>query len=94
MNIRPLGNRILVEPVHRPQSSIIIELEKYRPDEMEWRIVAIGPGKLLKDGTREPIGAMVGWRVLSHAYTAKHLEWNGTKLRIIDWPDVLMVLPP
>ena len=94
MNIRPLGNRILVEAVQRPRSGLIIELDQYRPDELEWRIVAIGSGRLLKDGTREPIGAEVGWRVISHAYTAKHLEYNGTKLRIIDWPDVLMVLPP
>ena len=97
MNIRPLGNRILAEPVRRATKAVdspIIVPEAYRPDDLEFRVVAIGPGKLKKDGTREPIGLEVGWRVLSHAYSAKHLEIGDQKLRIIDFDDVLMVLPP
>lgn len=94
MNARPLGNRIFVEPIHRGQSALIVEVEKYRADPFEWRVTAVGPGRLKGDGTREPIPVEVGWRVMCHAYSAKHLEFQGQKLRILDWSDVLMVLPP
>lgn len=86
MNIRPIGKRVLVEPIVNRQSGVIIELEKYQADPFEWRVM--GVSEQLKGQVE------VGWRVLSHAYSAKHLNWNDTKFRILDWADVLMVLPP
>lgn len=99
MRIKPLGNRILAEPVHRAnpttgQSSLLVIPEANRPDDIEFRVVSVGPGRLKRDGTREPIPIEPGWRILTHAYQSRHVEHEGRKMRVIDVPDILMVLPP
>jgi len=99
MKIKPLGNRILAEPVRRAnpiagQSSLIITPEQYRPDDLEYRVVEVGPGRLRPDGSREPVPIEPGWRVLSHAYQSRHVEHEGRKMRLIDVTDILLVLPP
>lgn len=94
--IRPLGNRVLAEPVaHIPslQTTIVLP-EKYEPDPIVFRVVAVGPGKLRQDGTREPVPIEPGWRVVSHAYNSPTLEWEGKKLRLLDVDAIEMVLPP
>lgn len=94
--IKPLGNRILAEAIPHIASreTPIVLPERYAPDAIVFRVVAVGSGKLRPDGTREPIPIEAGWRVVSHAVNAPTLEWEGRKLRVLDVATVELVLPP
>lgn len=102
MSWRPLGNRVIGEPLGHAVSpnlatSQLIKLpEKYEPDPIVWRVLAVGTGRLLKNGEREPIGCEVGWRVVARAITwgCQAVEWDGKICRVIPWDYVELVLPP
>lgn len=96
---KPLGNRIVVEPIYRDTdpSSVIVTPEQYRKDPQEFRVIAVGSGRLLKNGSREPIPIEPGWRVVSKTYNlgfAPKFEHEGRSLMLMDVEHVCFVLPP
>jgi len=70
MNIKPLGDRVLIQPLSKEEregktaSGIVIPdtAEKERPE--EGTVVAVGPGKMTDDGKMVPMSIKVGSRVL------------------------------
>lgn len=98
-NLRPLGNRLIVEPIRRQTlpGGVIITPDNYLPDDQEFRVIGVGSGRLLKNGTREPIPIEPGWRVISKTYNiamAAHIEHEGHHYRVMNVDDVCFVLPP
>ena len=65
MNLKPLGNRIVVEPSEgesKTASGIILpETAKEKPQ--EGVVLAAGPGRRLDSGEREPMDVKVGDKV-------------------------------
>ena len=57
LNLKPLGDRLVVEPKEREQTTasglVLPESAKEKPQEAE--VLAVGPGKLLDDGGRATI---------------------------------------
>ncbi len=77
MMIKPLGSHVLVDPAQKEQvTSFGIILpdtgEKDRPQ--RGTVVAVGPGKLLENGTREVIDVQVGQTVVFKKYAPDELE--------------------
>ena len=68
--LRPLGDRVVVKPSAREEmtkSGIVLpDTVKERPQ--EGKILAVGPGRTLDDGTREPIEVSVGDKILFQKY--------------------------
>ncbi len=63
--MKPLGDRIIVRPTERERetaSGLVLVESKERSDTGE--VLAVGPGRWLDDGTREPVDVRVGDRVL------------------------------
>ena len=94
MKLRPLGDRIVVEPAEqeeRTASGIILpETAKEKPQ--EGKVVAAGPGKLNEDGSRSPMDTSVGDRVLYAKYAGTEVKLDGKKLLILRESDILAVL--
>jgi len=94
MTIRPLGDRILlkrVESDERTKGGIIIpDTAKEKP--LEARVVAIGPGKRLEDGTVRPLDVRVGDRVLVGKYSGNELKLDGEEHLIVREDEVLGVI--
>ena len=71
-DIKPLGDRVLIEPVSeeadKTKSGIYLPetAEKERP--MRGRVVAIGGGRLLESGKRQPLPLKKGDLVLFTKY--------------------------
>ncbi len=55
--LRPLGDRVVVKPVPRDEktASGIILPDTVQEKPQEGEVVAVGPGRILDDGKREPI---------------------------------------
>lgn len=70
LGLVPIGDRIIVErdrAVERTEGGI--ELPKAAQEKpCEGTVRAIGPGRMLQDGTRAPLSLTVGARVIFSAY--------------------------
>lgn len=94
LNLRPLGDRVWVEPIEREEmtaSGIVLpETAKEKP--MEGKVLAVGPGARKEDGERIPLDVKVGDRVLFAKYAGTEIKNNGTKYLIMRENDLLATI--
>lgn len=65
-SIRLMGNRVLLEQLPKETKSAggIHLLSQFNDDRQQWRVVAVGPGRKLKDGTIVPPEVKAGDKCL------------------------------
>jgi chaperonin GroES len=94
MNLKPLGDRLVVEPKEREQTTpsglILPETAAEKPQEGE--ILAVGPGRRDDDGNRIELDVKVGDRVLYAKYGGTEVKVDGKKLLILKESDVLAIV--
>jgi len=94
LNIRPLGDRILVEAVEEKEAKkggiIIPDTAKEKP--MESRVVALGTGKTDDNGKKVPFEMKKGDRLLVSKYGGTDIKLEGKEYKIVSSEDVLAVL--
>ena len=61
-------------------------------DVQEGTILAVGPGRTLDDGTREPIEVAVGQKILFQKYAGTEFKLDEDELLILSQKDVLAVI--
>ncbi len=92
--LRPLGDRVVIQPTAREaitKSGIVIpDTVKERPQ--EGLVLAVGPGRLLDDGKREPIGVKRGDKVLYARYGGTEFKVNDEELLIVSQKDILAIV--
>ena len=92
--LRPLGDRVVIEPTPREEmtkSGIVLpDTAKEKPQ--EGKIIAVGPGKVLEDGKREAIDVKVGDKVLYAKYAGTEFKVDGEELLIVSQKDILAVV--
>jgi chaperonin GroES len=96
LNVRPIGDRILVEPIEEKEEKgkkggiIIPDTAKEKP--MESLVVAVGIGKTDDDGKRIPLEVKKGDHVLVSKYGGTEIKLDGKDYRIFNGDDVLAVI--
>ena len=94
LNVRPIGDRILVEAVEEKELKkggiIIPDTAKEKP--MESRIVALGTGRTDDNGKKVPFEMKKGDRVLVTKYGGTEIKLEGKEFKILNSEDVLAVL--
>lgn len=94
MVIRPLGERVVVKPLPSEEVTkggiVIPDTAKEKPQEGE--VVAVGPGRLLENGTRVPIDLKVGDRILFSKYAGNEVKLDGEEYLIMREADILGVI--
>jgi chaperonin GroES len=94
MNVQPLGDRLLVRPVKREERTksglVIPDTAKEKPQ--EGMVEAIGPGRMLDDGTKVPLEVKVGERILYAKYAGNEFKLDGEEYLIVSEKDVLAVV--
>src|SRR5438067_8573160 len=93
INIRPLGDRVVVKAVEREtQTSTGIYLPDTAKEKPQEAIVlAVGPGKY-EDGTRIPLEVKEGDRVLFSKYAGTEVKQGNEELMILRESDILAIL--
>jgi chaperonin GroES len=91
MAIKPLNDRIVIKPIGKEDENIggiiIPDTAKEKPQEGE--VVAVGPGKLLENGERQPVSVAVGDKVLYGKYSGTEIKYNGEEYLIMREDDIL-----
>lgn len=94
MKLKPLGDRLVVEPIEREQTTpsglVLPETAKEKPQ--EGKIIAVGPGRRDDDGKRVAMDVQVGDKVLYAKYGGTEIKIEGKKLLILKETDVLAIL--
>jgi chaperonin GroES len=91
MNVRPLADRILIRRMDAQEQVkggiIIPDTAKEKPTEGE--VVAVGPGRVTKDGSRVKLEVSKGDRVLIGKYAGTEVKIHGDSYVILREEDVL-----
>jgi chaperonin GroES len=94
MKIRPLQDRILVQPILekdvRKGGIIIPDSAKEKP--IEGRVKAVGKGKIGDDGKHIKMDVKVGDKVLYSKYGGTEIKVDGEDLLLMREDDVLAVV--
>ncbi len=94
MKIRPLQDRIIVKRIEEEEKSkggiIIPDTAKEKP--MEGEVIAVGKGKILENGKKQPPEVKAGDRILFGKYAGTEVKIDGVEHLIMREEDVLGVI--
>jgi chaperonin GroES len=95
MKIRPLGDRVLVEPKAdqdevKKGGIIIPDTAKEKPQ--EGKVIAVGEGKLDDNGKKIPMHVKKGDKVLMPKYGGSEVKINDKEYSLIKEDDILGVI--
>ena len=92
--LRPLGDRVVIEPTPREEmtkSGIVLpDTAKEKPQ--EGSVIAVGPGAFDNDGKRIAIDVKVGDKVLYAKYAGTEFKLDGEDLLIVSQKDILAIV--
>jgi chaperonin GroES len=94
MKVRPLHDKVLIEildTVEKTRGGIIIpDTAKEKPQ--EGKVVAVGTGRILEDGTKKPLDVKKGDKVLFNKYGAIEISIEGEDYLILREEDILAIV--
>ena len=94
MAIKPMNDRILVKPLEQQEEKIggiiIPDTAKEKPQEGE--VIAVGPGRVLESGQRQPMFVAIGDKVLYGKYSGSEIKHQNADYLIMREDDVLAVI--
>ena len=95
MKIKPIHTNVVVKAFTEDEvtaSGIVLPdtVDKERPEKGE--VIAVGEGKLLKDGSRAPMSVKVGDMVMFKKYSPDEVKIDGEELLVIKEGDIMAVI--
>ena len=94
VTIKPLEDRILVEPLEAEQTTksglVIPDTAKEKPQ--EGKVLSIGPGRVDDNGNRVPLDVAEGDVVIFSKYGGTEVKYDGQDLLLLNARDILAVV--
>ncbi len=94
MNIKPLGDRVLVEALEAKEQVkggiFIPDSAKEKPQEA--KVIALGTGKLDDNGKRLPFEVKVGDIVIVSKYGGTEIKFDDKEYKILNSDDIQAVI--
>ncbi|MEK7158538.1 MAG: co-chaperone GroES [Patescibacteria group bacterium] len=95
MKITPLGDRVVVKPLKEDEMTkggIVLPetVDKEKPEKGE--VIAVGPGRLLDNGTRAPIDVKVGDKILFEKYGADEFKVEDEEILVVEADKIVGVI--
>ena len=91
IKIRPLDDRVVVEPVEAEERTaggiVLPDSAKEKPQ--RGKVVSVGPGKLLENGQRGSLSVAIGDEVIYGKYSGTDIEIEGDDVKILRETDIL-----
>jgi chaperonin GroES len=94
MKVRPLHDRIIVERIDEGEQKIggIIIPDTAKEKPMQGKVIAVGKGRLEKDGRVTPLDVKANDTVLFGKYAGQEIKVDGNEYLIIREEEVLGVI--
>lgn len=94
MNLKPLGDRIVVQPIEQEEQTslgiFLPETAKEKPQ--QGKVVAAGPGARKENGERIAMDIKIDDKVLYAKYAGTTIKLDGKELLILKESDVLAIV--
>jgi len=94
MKVRPLHDRLIIQTAAEEEKTkggiIIPDTAKEKP--VEGKVIAVGAGRLKKDGTKMPLEVKKGDRVLYAKYGGTEIKIDGEEYLMMKEDDILAVI--
>lgn len=94
MKVKPLHDRVIVKRIEEEEKTkggiIIPDTAKEKP--VEGKVVAVGDGKLLENGKKQPMAVKKGDRVLFGKYAGTEIKLEGEEHIIMREDDIIAVI--
>lgn len=91
IKLRPLDDRVVVEPKEAEETTaggiVLPDTAKEKPQ--RGTVIAVGPGKLLDNGSRAEMSVAVGDEVIYGKYSGSEVEIDGKEVKILRESDIL-----
>ena len=92
--LRPLNDKIVVKRLEAEEKTkggiVLPDTAKEKP--REGKVVSIGDGKVLKDGTRAPFQVKKNDRIIFSSYAGTEIKMEGEEFLIMSEDDVLAIV--
>jgi chaperonin GroES len=92
-NVRPLGDRVVVKIVKEEKTAgglLLPDNAQEKPQTGE--VLSVGPGKILDNGSRQPVDVAVGDKVLFAKYSGTEVKLDGQTYLLLSEKDILGVV--
>ena len=94
MKVRPLHDRLIVQRLEEEEKTkggiIIPDTAKEKP--IEGKVIAVGAGRIKKDGTKIPLGIKKGDRVLFAKYAGTEVKIDGEEYVMMKEDDIFAII--
>jgi chaperonin GroES len=93
MTLIPLGDKVIVKRTEAEETTVggIVLPDAAREKPAEGRVLSVGDGTVLKDGSRLPLRVSEGDRVLFSNWAGEALDFDDQELLILSESDILAV---
>ena len=92
--IRPIDDRVVVRRVEADEKTrggiVLPDTAKEKPK--EGKVLAVGPGRILDDGKRAPMGVKAGDRVMFGSYAGTEIDLDGEDYVIMREEDIFAIV--
>ncbi len=94
MNLKPLGDRIVVMVVNHEETTRggIVRPDTANEKPTEGEVIAVGTGKVLENGQKLPLEVKVGDRIIFSKYAGTEVKLDGDEYVIFSERDVLAII--
>jgi chaperonin GroES len=91
MNLKPLGDRVIVKAVEQQETTVsgIVVPDTAKEKPQKGKVLAVGEGKLDDDGQRIPLDVVAGDEVVYSKYGGTEIVVDGEDLLVLRESDVL-----
>ncbi|HEY9087323.1 MAG TPA: co-chaperone GroES [Anaerolineaceae bacterium] len=94
MNLKPLGGRVVVEPIEQEEMTaggiVLPDTAKEKPQ--RGKVLSVGPGDRDDKGNYVPMDVKTGDTVLFAKYAGTEIKIDGKKLLILRESDLLAII--
>lgn len=92
--LKPLGDRIVIELVESEEKSafgiVLPDTAKEKPQ--EGKVLAVGTGRVLDNGTRVELDVKEGDKIIFSKYSGTEVKYQGNEYLILRESDVLAII--
>jgi chaperonin GroES len=91
MKLRPLDDRVIVKPLEAEEKTaggiVLPDTAKEKPQ--RGKVISVGPGKILDDGSRAAVAVAVNDEVLFGKYSGNEVKVDNVEYKILRESDIL-----
>lgn len=94
MNLKPLGNRVVVEPIEQEDVTVggIVLPDTAKEKPQKGTVLSVGPGERDDQGKRIPLDIAVDDTILFAKYSGTEIKVEGKKILILRESDILAIV--